>query len=63
MSGRFVLTIFKGKGDAMSCRAYRGMKLLEHAMKVVGKVLEIRLRHMVKLDEMQLGERFLIFEG
>ena len=31
------------------------MKVLEHAMKIVEKVLEIRLRHMVKLDEMQFG--------
>ena len=35
-----VIPIFKGKGDAMSCGSYRGMKLLEHAMKVVERVLE-----------------------
>ena len=29
-----VIPIFKGKRDAMSCRAYRGVKLLEHAMKI-----------------------------
>ena len=28
-----MIPIFKGKGDAMSCGAYRGVKLLEHAMK------------------------------
>ena len=27
--------IFKGKGDAINCGAYRGVKLLEHAMKIV----------------------------
>ena len=37
----------------MSCMAYRGVKLLEHAMKLVEKVLERRLRLMVKVDEMQ----------
>jgi len=36
----FVVPIFKGKGDAMSCGAYSGVKLLEHAMKIVEKVLE-----------------------
>ena len=30
-----MVPIFKGKGDAMSCSAYRGVKLLEHAMKIV----------------------------
>ena len=33
-----VVLIFKGKGDAMSCMAYRGVKLLEHAMKIAEKV-------------------------
>ena len=30
-----VVPIFKGKGDVMNCGAYRGVKLLEHAMKIV----------------------------
>ena len=50
-----VVPIFKGKGDAISCGAYRGVKLLEHAMKTVENVLERRLRSMVKVDEMQFG--------
>ena len=46
-----MVPIFKGKGDAMSCMAYRGVKLLEHAMKIVEKVLA---RYgLVKVDEMQ----------
>ena len=39
----------------MNCGVYRGVKLLEHAMKIVEKVLEKRMRHMVKVDEMQFG--------
>ena len=35
-----IVPIFKGKGDAMSCGSYRGVKLLEHAMKFVERVLE-----------------------
>ena len=50
-----VVPIFKGKGDAMSCRAYRGVKLLQHAMKIAVKVLQRRSRRMVKTDEMQFG--------
>ena len=34
-----VVPIFKGKGDVMDCGAYRGVKLLEHAMKIVERVL------------------------
>jgi len=30
-----VLPIYKGKGDPMECGSYRGIKLVEHAMKVV----------------------------
>ena len=47
--------IFKGKGNAMSCGACRGVKLLEQAMKIVEKMQERRIPHMVKVDEMQFG--------
>jgi len=30
-----VLPIYKGKGDPIECGSYRGIKLLEHAMRVV----------------------------
>ena len=39
-----VVLIFKGKGDAMSCRAYR-----DHAMKIVEKMLERRVLHMLRI--------------
>ena len=35
-----IVPIFKGKGDMMSCGLYKGVKLLEHAMKIVERVLE-----------------------
>ena len=37
----------------MDCGAYKGVKLLDHAMKIVEKLLERRMRLMVKVDEMQ----------
>jgi len=37
-----VLPIYKGKGDPMECGSYRGIKLLEHAMKVVEMISEYR---------------------
>ena len=47
-----VVPIFKGKGDIMNYMAYRGVKLLEHTIKTVEKVLGRRLRRMVKVDKM-----------
>ena len=39
----------------MDCRAYREVKLLEHAMKTVERVLENRIRGLVAIDDMQFG--------
>ena len=50
-----VVPIFKGKGDVMNCGSYRGVKLLEHGMKVVERVLEKRIREIVIVDDMQFG--------
>ena len=50
-----IVPIFKGKGDVMSCNSYRGIKLLEHAMKIVERVLEKRIRALINLNRMQFG--------
>ena len=50
-----IVPIFKGKGDVMSCGSYRGVKLLENAMKIVERVLQRRIRTPVNLNEMQFG--------
>ena len=34
-----LVPIFKEKGDVRNCNTYRGVKLLEHAMKIVEIVL------------------------
>ena len=39
----------------MNCGSYRGIKLLEHAAKIVERVLEKRLQDIVNLDEFILG--------
>ena len=39
----------------MNCGMYGGVKLLEHAMKIVVEVLEKRLRKIVMIDDMQFG--------
>ena len=50
-----LIPVYKGKGDPMECGSYRAIKLLEHAMKVVERVLERRIRKIVKVDDMQFG--------
>ena len=50
-----IVPIFKGRGNVMSCGSYRGVKLLEHAMKIVERVLERQIRTLVNLNKMQLG--------
>jgi len=50
-----VLPIYKGKGDPMECGSYRGIKFLEHAMKVVGRIFEYRIRQQIEIDDMQFG--------
>jgi len=48
-----VLPIYKGKGNPMECGSYRGIKLLEHAMKVVERIFEYRIRQQIEIDDMQ----------
>ena len=50
-----LVPIFKQKGDVRSCNIYRGIKLLEHAMKIVERVLERKIRELVHIDSMQFG--------
>ena len=50
-----VLPIYKGKGDPMECGCYSGIKLLEHAMKVVERIFEHRIRQQIEVHDMQFG--------
>ena len=52
-----MVTVYKGKGDALDCGSYRGIKLLDHVMKVFERVIEKRLRGRVELNDMQFGFR------
>ena len=35
-----IINCFKGKGDALECGNYRGLKLLDHVMKIFERVIE-----------------------
>ena len=54
-SRSWMVNVYKGKGDALTCGSYRGIKLLEHAMKVLERVIEGKVRKIVKIDDMQFG--------
>ena len=47
--------IYKGKEDALQCGKYRGLRLLEHGMKIWERVLCERLKCVTEVDENQLG--------
>jgi len=49
-----VLPIYKGKGDPMDGGPYKGIKLLEHAMKVVERIFKHRIQQQTDID-MQFG--------
>src|SRR6267154_2254273 len=51
----WMVNVYKGKGNALECSSYRGIKLLDQVLKVLKRVIEARVRKMVKLEEMQFG--------
>ena len=50
-----IVSIYKQKGDPMDCGNFRGIKLLEHGMKILEKILERRLRELIPIDNTQFG--------
>ena len=52
-----LVPIYKGKGDVLEYSSSRGIKLLEHGMKVAERVPKRRLRQAVEIDKMQFGFR------
>ena len=50
-----MVPVFKSKGGIRNCSCYRAMKLHEHGMKMVERVLEKSLCKIVSVDELQFG--------
>ena len=50
-----IINCFKGKGDAVEHGNFRGLKLLDHLMKVFERVIEKYIREAVNTDDMQFG--------
>ncbi len=55
----YTIPIYKEKGDALLCGKYRGVRLLEHGMKLWVKILERRLRDIVKKEDIEFGFQHL----
>ena len=51
----FTINIYKGKGDALIRGNYRGLKLLDHVMKRIERVVEKIIRERVSIDDKQFG--------
>ena len=47
-----VVPIFKRRRDVMDCGTYKGVKVLEHAMNIVDRVLEDRIRGLAMINDM-----------
>ena len=47
--------IYERKGDVLECGNYRGIKLMEHALKIMERVVDKKLREIVQVDERQFG--------
>ena len=50
-----IVPIYKQKRDPLECENFRGIRLLEHAMKMFEKILERRLRKLITVNNMQFG--------
>ena len=53
----WMVSVYKGKGNALECGSYRGIKLLDQVMKVLERVIERRVTDKVQIDSMQFGFR------
>ena len=51
----YILNLYKGKGDALSRGNYRGLKLTEHVMKVIERLVDRIIREIIVIDEMQFA--------
>ena len=51
----FIVCLYKGKGDALDRGNYRGLKLTEHVMKIIERIVDSLIRQLVSIDDSQFG--------
>lgn len=49
------IPLYKEKGDSLKCGSYRGIRLLEHGLKLFEKVIERKLKRLIKVVARQFG--------
>jgi len=49
-SKSWLASMYKGKGDALECGLYQGIKMLGHALKIFERIIEVRVREKVYID-------------
>ena len=49
----YIVSLYNGKGDALSRDSYRGLKFLDQVMKIIERVLDSVIRSQVDIDSMQ----------
>ena len=54
-SDSIIVSLLKGKGDTLDCSNYCGLKLTDHVLKVIERVVENIICGTVNIDEMQFG--------
>ncbi|XP_047488444.1 uncharacterized protein LOC125038865 [Penaeus chinensis] len=52
-----LVPVYKEKGDVLECGNHRGIKLLEHLLKVEEKILDQKMREVMVIGNMQFGFR------
>ena len=50
-----LLSIYKGKGDVLDCGSHRGIKLIDHVMRELERLVEKKVKSKGTLDSMQFG--------
>ena len=50
-----IVSVYKGKGDALNRSNYRGLKLIDQVMKVLERVVIAFIRQKVVINDMQCG--------
>src|SRR5664279_3808065 len=55
-SKSWMVKVYKGKGDALECDSYRGIKLLDHVLKIFERVVEKRVRNKVSICSSVSGQ-------
>ena len=52
---RFIVCLYKGKGDTLERGNYRGLQLTEQVMKILERIVDSLIRQLVSINDSQCG--------